>query len=280
MIEAYPRDLHVGMFHDLVYHHHGDALSIECSSLEQLHDARVSLLVAEMACVDGLEIGAADFESYVDEVCPSARSGLECSKAVKVKEVLIKTPEGQYTQTVPSNKKEHAADPFKEHWDVSHNKAHMTVVSDPRNKMVTVEYAKSVGGIIAPTVMEDKLKTCPSTGYLLDYKSRLCYAQPRVDRIMIARGEVPVHQVYNSNSDDLSIKLAIADGVVDADDVTAADLKDGYWNANRIYTEYAFMDTYEPMFDEQGRRLCYMLGAPQNGERTAGTCQGGPEECS
>jgi hypothetical protein len=52
--------------------------------------------------------------------------------------------------------------------------------------------------------------------------------------------------------------------------VTFADLQDAYWNADRFYTSLCWMDTYKPMYDEDGERLCYQSGAPLNGEATAG----------
>ena len=75
--------------------------------------------------------------------------------------------------------------------------------------------------------------------------------------------------LYSTDSDDMTFKLFMADGVLDGEDLTGADLKDAYWHADRHYAPYCWMHTFEPMYDESGELLCYQCGAPMNGEKTA-----------
>ena len=128
-----------------------------------------------------------------------------------------------------------------------------------------------MGGVIAPCVMEDRIKIDKATGHLQEYKSRLCYAQNVVDRVRKKINKLEYHRLYNSDSDDLAIKAALSVAALDQAACIASDLKDAFWHADRHYAELAFMETYEPMLDSEGDELCYACGAPQNGERTAGS---------
>ena len=59
-------------------------------------------------------------------------------------------------------------------------------------------------------------------------------------------------------------------GVDDADDFSAYDVKDGYLQADRSYTNFGWLATFEPMYDDDGEKLCYQLGAPMCGDDTVG----------
>ena len=61
--------------------------------------------------------------------------------------------------------------------------------------------------------------------------------------------------LYANDTDDCTFKLFMADSVLDAEDVEWADLTDAYWNADRYYTEFCWMHTYEPMYNEAGEQL-------------------------
>ena len=208
-IEAYPESEHVQMFHDLVYQHHGDSVAVECSSLEQLDDARVSLLVAETALIDGHEISSAEFIAACSILSADATSRLEVSKASQTHDVYVKTDSGGYSIHVPQTKVEHSKSPQKDQWKISHGKAHMTIISDPRNYMIKKKTAKEMGGVIAPCVMEDKIKIDKANGHLQEYKSRLCYAQNVVDRVRKKMNKLEYHRLYNSDSDDLSLPSSL-----------------------------------------------------------------------
>ena len=270
-IEVYPAEEHVELFHNLVYHHHGDAFAIECASIDRLDDARVSLLVAETAIIDGNEISSAEFVDACALLSADASSRLEVSKASQEKDVYIKTPSGGYMLHIPQNKKEHAESPQKDQWKVAQAKAHLTIISDPRNSLVKKRWVKSIDGIIAPWVAEDKAKRDMATGYLIELKTRLCYAQNVVDRVRLKLDKVEYHRLYNCDSDDLAVKAALSLAALDQAACITTDLKDAFWNADRHHSPLAFMETYEPMYDDEGDELCYCLGAPQNGERTAGS---------
>lgn len=168
-------------------------------------------------------------------------------------------------------KKEHDVSPQKVDWGVSHRKAHLAIVDDPRNSMIKVKHAKALGAVIAPCVMEDRAKIDRQTGFLLKLKSRICYDEARATRIKIKIGKQEYHMLYCNDSDDMTFKIGMVDAVIDGEDVTGADLENAYWHADRLYAPYCWMHTYDEMKDEDGDLLCYQCGAPMNGETTAGS---------
>ena len=264
-VECLPSNKHVDAFHDEIFHHHGSKLEIECNSLEQLDDARRALLQTEAMIIDGqtFEVGAM-------EVVEGVRVREVSAAAGRVKQ-LVKTSDGEYIIEVPRNKAEHAASPHKVSWDVSHDKAHLTMLNDRRNSLVKIKDVKAEGRVIAPCVMEDSIKVDRSSGYLDRFKSRLCYDEARVTKVKAKIGRQEYHHLYSNDTDQMTFKMFIGDALIDQDDVTGADLPDAYWQADRVHTEYCWMHTYEPLYDEEGDQLCYQCGAPVNGERTAGS---------
>ena len=71
---------------------------------------------------------------------------------------------------IPQNKKEHSESPEKDQWKVAHSKAHQSIMNDPRNSLVTKRWVKSIEGIVAPCVAEDKAKIDKETGELVELK--------------------------------------------------------------------------------------------------------------
>ena len=283
LIEAFPAHMHVELFHDAVYQHHGEMLEVACSSLHQLDAARTALHVAEASLIELRRVGEPEvsvLESLpgtCEHVLAGAASMLEVAKATQLSTVRVNTPDGgSYVIHVPRNKKEHAASPQRDRWDVAFELAHRALVDDPRNSMVRQRDVKAAGGVIAPCVREDRIKLGRDNGYLDKFKSRLCYDQARVNRVRLKIGKEEHHRLYSTDADDISLKLFLGDAVLGTpehgpDDMTDADLKNAYWHADRYHTPYCWMDTYEPMYDEEGFLLCYQCGAPMNGEETAGS---------
>ena len=137
------------------------------------------------------EVSVLESIKACEEIMPGVSSmleisALEVSKASVEADVLIKTPDGNsYVLHVPQNKKEHDVSPQKVDWGVSHRKAHLAIVDDPRNSMIKVKHAKALGAVIALCVMEDRAKIDRQTGFLLKLKSRI---------IMLRRGARHSHQ--------------------------------------------------------------------------------------
>ena len=277
LIDAHSSNQHVELLNQAVYQHYGDSLSVSCASLLDLDQARVALLAAEAFLIElgssVSEVSVVELGLSCDTVVPGSAAMLEVSKASVSNDVLVKTKSGgSYTIHVPRNQKDHERSPEKAEWAVSHRNAHLAIVNDPRNSMVKISHVKGVlQAIIAPCVMEDKVKLDSATGELDKFKSRICYDEARATRVKMKLGIEEHHLLYANDTDDITFKAFMADAVIDADDVTAADLKDAYWHADRFHTAYCWMHTYEPMYDEDGDQLCYQCGAPMNGEKTAGS---------
>jgi hypothetical protein len=146
------------------------------------------------------------------------------------------------------------------------------------------------------------------THELLKFKSRLCSAGDQVKRIQIARGVEDYAATHATISDNLQFKLMLSTATLGdvqdeqgrrvlpwrdgqdeqaqattlrelmakdpklrrvPNDVTSTDFKNAYPKAARL-RDVGFMETYEPMYDDEGDQLCYKLGAPIWGEAAAG----------
>ena len=276
-VDMYSEREHVKLFEDTVYQHYGETVKVACASLLELDHARVALLAFEASLIEAsltvaemssIEIVAAACESVV----PMSSARLEVSKVTASNDVLVKSDTGDtYTIHIPRNQKELDDSPWKTEWDVARRKAHLAMINDPRNSLVKVRDVKSKGAVVAPCVIEDSVKVFADTGKLEKFKSRFCYDQARVNRILVRIGKEEYHLLYCTDTDDVTLKLFISDACLGCEDVTFADLSNAYWHADRYYSAFCYMATYENMFDEDGDLLCYQSGAPLNGERTAGS---------
>ena len=289
----------INKFNSITHQWLGHIIDIEVQSIEEMDKARVH--------IHALECALNQIDPFQAEVSATELQGLEVSKALK-NIVDIKSESGEwYTITIPKNKKALDKDPNAAQWHLSHQAAHESVLSNPLNSLVKRKNAKALGAIISPVVMQDSIKK-DADGKLLKFKSRLCSAGDQVKRIQEARGITDFAPAHATISDNLQFKLMFStatlgdvqdeyrrrvlpwrygqDEHVQAaslrelmaanpalrrvpNDVTSTDFKNAYPKAQRLRA-IGFMETYEPMFDDEGDELCYRLGAPIWGEAAAG----------
>ena len=291
----------IDTFNAIAHQWLGHIVPIEVQSIEELDKAREH--------IHQLECALNKIDPFQAEVSATELAdGLEVSKALK-NIVDVKSASGEwYTITIPKNERALKADPNEAAWRLSHQAAHESVLSNPLNTMEKRKVAKALGAIISPVVMQDSVKKDPVTHELLKFKSRLCSAGDQVKRIQIARGVEDYAATHATISDNLQFKLMLSTATLGdvqdeqghrvlpwrdgqdeqaqaatlrelmakdpklrrvPNDVTSTDFKNAYPKAARL-RDVGFMETYEPMYDDEGDQLCYKLGAPIWGEAAAG----------
>ena len=165
--------------------------------------------------------------------------------------------------------REQASDALE--WRASDNNAVDVILMEPRNYLATEAWAQKQGLPLVPTVLQRRMKVDPSTKRLQKRKSRLCEDGPRGQYARARQGIAVERGARAESAGDLEFKMLIGNAAAKGKRLLKADVGNAYCKARTQQQPVALkLGKAVERFDDQGRRLCIIAGAPLYGQITAG----------
>ena len=206
---------------------------------------------------------------------------LECNKASQ-EFVDVTTELGTVRYHVPKNKKEFDASTQKEQWYEASRQGLQAILAGSGNRLVPVSVPQGKGVPIGRVVTTSRIKIDQATGQLTKNWAKVRHALDggflpiQFARMSTLRNSADQPDDSDTPasatvSDDMLVKMALADAAVRDLNLTKGDIGDAYLNGTRTTPlGYMALPSTLPMYDDDGTPMCIELATPLWGERAAG----------
>ena len=263
-----PCEEKVAMISDAIYCLGGDELH---SSYEQrvTYAGDFEAYAAQVDAFVGSEVPGGSFEAHITE-----HDGPECCKAARNFTEVV-TDLGRAQLDVPATTQEVRDSPFSEEWGGADQRS-VDVVHHAGCPYMALKKAEAQGYIIAPSVVQRKLKIEKATGRLMKNGRRSRTALDGAwlrrfrERKRLEKPMGPRNQ-HVEVADDTLLKLQIAEAAAEDEDIASADLANAYNLTERQRPPIVMRlpDTVDK-YDADGNELGLLLVVPHYGEEESG----------